>query len=303
MTWRGVIPAMTTKFNDDLSVDHAFLADHARWMVDAGCTGVLGLGSLGEGATLESDEKTEILRTLVRAVGDRVPVVAGISGLSTKECVDLARTAEKIGCSGLMVLPAYVYKGDWRETRTHFESVIRATSLSCMLYNNPIAYGVDVLPEQVVELASANPNLHAVKESSADVRRVTSIRSLLADRLAIFVGVDDLIVEGVAAGAVGWIAGLVNAFPEESVRLYELAMAGRCEEAFELYRWFLPLLRLDVVPEFVHLIKLTQQEVGMGSERVRPPRLELTGTARENALSVIRNGIASRPKPQAVGSA
>jgi len=295
MEWRGVIPAITTKFNDDLTVDHDFIAKHVTWQVDNGCTGIMALGSLGEGATLSYEEKLAILKTCVDTVGDRVPIVAGISSLSTAESVQLAKDAEKIGCSGLMVLPAYVYRGDWRETRAHFEAVFQATSLSCMLYNNPIAYIVDVLPEQLAELVERNPNLHSVKESSSDVRRVTSIRHLVGDRIAIFVGVDDAIVEAIQAGAVGWIAGLVNAFPKESVDLFNLCMAGKFEEADAIYKWFLPLLKLDVVPKFVQLIKLTQQEVGMGTELVRPPRLELVGPEREAALATIRHGIATRP--------
>jgi 4-hydroxy-tetrahydrodipicolinate synthase len=295
MNWTGVIPALTTKFNEDLSVDHDFLAKHARWMVDSGCTGVMALGSLGEGATLDHDEKIAILETCVRAVGASVPVVAGVSALSTQQAVRMAKDAEAVGCKGLMVLPAYVYKGDWREQKAHFNAVFQATDLSCMLYNNPIAYVVDTSPEQMAELADENPNLHAVKESAADIRRVTAIRHLLGNRLRIFVGVDDLIVEGIAAGAEGWIAGLVNAFPKESVEIFNLARAGRWGEADRLYQWFLPLLKLDVVPSFVQLIKLTQQEVGMGSERVRPPRLELVGKEREDALAIIRKGIASRP--------
>ncbi len=193
----------------------------------------------------------------------------------------------------MMVLPPYVYSSDWREMKAHIVAVLRATKLSCMLYNNPIAYRTDFLPEQIAELASEHENLHAVKESAADVRRVAAIRSLIDKRLAIFVGVDDLIVEGIAAGAVGWIAGLVNALPRESVVLFERASGG--EDIFELYRWFLPLLRLDTVPKFVQLIKLVQHEVGMGSERVRPPRLPLVGEERESALRVIRSALASRP--------
>jgi 4-hydroxy-tetrahydrodipicolinate synthase len=295
MEWSGVIPAITTKFDDDLTIDYGFVAAHCKWMVDSGCTGIMALGSLGEGATLEHDEKVRILETCIEAVGDRVPVVAGVSALSTAGAISVAQDAQKVGCSGLMVLPAYVYKGDWREQRAHFEAVFQATDLSCMLYNNPIAYVVDTLPEQVAELASRNSNLHAVKESAADVRRVTAIRHLLGDKIRIFVGVDDLIVEGIAAGAVGWIAGLVNAFPKESVDIFNLARAGRLDEADRLYKWFLPLLKLDVVPSFVQLIKLTQQEVGMGSERVRPPRLELVGSEREAALAIIRKGIETRP--------
>ncbi|HYX21630.1 MAG TPA: dihydrodipicolinate synthase family protein, partial [Thermoanaerobaculia bacterium] len=195
----------------------------------------------------------------------------------------------------LMVLPPYVYRTDRRETLAHFDAVIAATELPCMLYNNPIAYGTDVLPEDLALLAARHRNLVAVKESSADVRRVTAIHGLLHGRIAMFVGVDDLIVEGIAAGAVGWIAGLVNALPRESVRLFELAAGGRAEAARALYEWFLPLLRLDVVPKFVQLIKLVQQECGFGSERVRPPRLVLEGAERSEALAVIRERLARRP--------
>lgn len=294
MQWRGVIPAITTPFTDELAVDHQFLAQHANWMVDAGCTGIMALGSLGEGATLSLNEKLEILETCVAAVGSRVPVVAGISALSTDEAVRLAQESQTAGCQGLMVLPAYVYKGDWRETRAHFEAIFQASNLSCMLYNNPIAYGTDVLPEQVAELASRNRNMHAIKESSADVRRITEIKRLMREKLQIFVGVDDLIVEGIEAGAVGWIAGLVNAFPRESVELFNLALTTRKQETQKLYEWFLPLLRLDVVPKFVQLIKLAQQEVGMGSERVRPPRLILEGEERELALKTIKQGKGGR---------
>lgn len=294
MNWKGVFPAITTPFAADGSIDHDFLARHALWMVEAGCAGLVALGSLGEAGTLTEEEKGAVLRTCLSAVGDRVPVVAGVSALATEEAVRLAKTAQREGCRGLMVLPPYVYRGDWRETRAHFRAVFEATDLSLMLYNNPIAYGVDVLPEQVEELA-AWPNLHAVKESSADVRRITALRAGLGERLALFVGVDDVLVEGVAAGATGWIAGLVNALPGESVRLFDLALAGRWEEARRLYEWFLPLLRLDTVPKFVQLIKLVQQEVGMGSERVRPPRLSLEGPEREETLMLIRACLAGRP--------
>lgn len=296
MNWIGVMPAITTAFRDDLSVDHDFIARHASWMIDSGCTGIVALGSLGEGATLAFDEKVAILRTCVDAVGARVPVVAAISALSTADAVHLARAAETSGCKGLMILPPYVYSSDWREMKAHADAVIRATSLPCMLYNNPVAYTTDFLPLQVAELAAAHANLHAVKESSTDVRRVTAIRALLGERVAVSVGVDDLIVEGIDAGASGWIAGLVNAFPVESVRLFELAMQGERTKAADLYRWFLPLLRFDTVPKFVQLIKLVQQEVGMGSEAVRPPRLPLEETERAWALDLIRASIESRPE-------
>jgi len=292
MKWEGVFPAITTPFRNDFSIDHEFLSRHADWMIRAGCRGLVPLGSLGEGATLSRQEKLDVLATCLRAAAGRVPVVAGIAALSTAEASDLARAAADAGCSGLMVLPPYVYRGDWRETATHFRAVITATRLPCMLYNNPIAYGTDVTPGQLAELAGAS-NLEAVKESSADVRRVAAIQEA-AGRLAIFIGVDDLILEGIQAGAVGWIAGLVNAFPEESVRLFDLAARGRIEEARALYRWFLPLLRLDTPPKFVQLIKLVQEEVGMGSATVRPPRLDLSGQEREETLTLIRETLKAR---------
>jgi 4-hydroxy-tetrahydrodipicolinate synthase len=193
-----------------------------------------------------------------------------------------------------MVLPPYVYRGDWRETRAHFGAVIEATSLSCMLYNNPIAYGTDVSAEQLADLASYD-NLHAVKESSGDVRRVTAVLERLGGRLNVFAGLDDMIVESAAMGASGWIAGLVNALPAESVRLFDLARSGALTEARALYDWFLPLLRLDTLPKFVQLIKLVQVEVGRGTARVRPPRLELTGADYDDALALIRDRLAMRP--------
>lgn len=296
MKWEGVIPAITTPFREDLSVDEAFLRRHVDVLVKAGCTGIVALGSLGEGGTLSSDEKTAVLRVAHEGLAGRAPLVAGVAALSTKDAIALAKEAQAAGCAGLMVLPPYVYKGDWRETKAHFRAVIRATPLPCMLYNNPIAYATDVLPEQLEELCRDLPNLVAVKESSADLRRVTALRARMGGRLALLVGVDDLIVEGVAAGAVGWIAGLVNALPEESVRLFDLARAGRHAEARALYEWFLPLLRLDVVPKFVQLIKLVQAEVDLGRETVRPPRLALLGDERDAALALIRSALRQRPK-------
>jgi len=295
MNWSGVMPAITTGFDSDLNVDHKFVSEHCSWLVDNGCTGIVTPGSLGEGATLTYQERIELWSTVIEAVGARVPIVAAIAALSTREAVDLAQQAAKRGCRGLMVLPPYVYRSDWREMKQHVEAVFRATELSCMLYNNPIAYGTDFLPEQIEELAAEHENLHAVKESSTDVRRVTAIRALLGSRLSILVGVDDAIVESIEMGASGWVAGLVNALPKESVDLFNFALNGNRERAFELYNWFLPLLRMDTVPKFVQLIKLVQQEVGMGSARVRPPRMELAGDELEQALRTIRATLANRP--------
>jgi dihydrodipicolinate synthase/N-acetylneuraminate lyase len=296
MIWSGVMPAMTTPFDTNLSVDHAFLAQHAAWLLGNGCTGLVMLGSLGEGATLENAEKIEILKTAVRVSAGKTPVVAAISALSTANAVHLAKAAEQAGCQALMVLPPYVYTSDWREMKNHVAAIIAATKLSCMLYNNPVAYKTDFLPNEIAELAAEHPNLHAVKESSADVRRVTAIREVLADRLEIFVGVDDVLVEGVNAGAKGWVAGLVNAYPVESVALFNLATAGKTKEAFELYRWFLPLLRMDTVPKFVQLIKWVQEQAGVGSARVRAPRMEVVGKELEIAQATFKTALASRPK-------
>jgi 1-pyrroline-4-hydroxy-2-carboxylate deaminase len=296
MNWKGVMPAITTAFTKDYRVDLAFIAEHCRWLLDNGCSGIVALGSLGEGATLAYDEKLQILKTCVEASHSPALVVAAISAPSTSEAVKLANEAADAGCDGLMVLPPYVYPGDWHEMKAHVAAVFKATPLSCMLYNNPVAYGTDFLPEQIRELAAEYENFEAVKESSTDVRRVTAIRALVDDRLEILVGVDDAIVEGIAAGAVGWIAGLANALPRESVELFNCAIGGERKKASELYRWFLPLLRMDTVPKFVQLIKLVQEEVGMGSARVRAPRLELSEQELEQTRKVIRDVLRQRPQ-------
>jgi 4-hydroxy-tetrahydrodipicolinate synthase len=295
MNWTGVMPAITTCFDENLEIDHDFTAKHVSWLVDNGCAGIVANGSLGEGGTLSIDEKIALWKTCIDTVGDRVPVVAAIASMTTAEACAQAAEAESAGCSGLMVLPPYVYRGDWREMKIHISDVVGATSLSCMLYNNPVAYGTDFLPEQIAELAAELPSLHAVKESSTDVRRITAIRALTGDRLRIFVGVDDCIVEGIDAGAVGWIAGLVNALPKESVDLFSFAVNGETGKARELYEWFLPLLRLDTVPKFVQLIKLVQERVGMGNARVRPPRLELAGSELIETIELIDKALATRP--------
>jgi len=294
MKWYGVMPAMTTSFDQRLQIDHAFMTRHVQWMLGNGCTGIIALGSLGEAATLTNSEKEALLRNTV-AAANSAPVLAAISALSTADAVAIAKIAEQAGCSGLMVLPPYVYIGDWREMKAHVAAVFEATKLSCMLYNNPVSYGTDFLPEHIVELAAEHENFAAVKESSTDVRRVTAIRTLAGDRLRVFVGVDDAIVEGIGVGAVGWVAGLVNAFPAESVALFNAAIAGRREEAFELYRWFLPLLRMDTAPKFIQLVKQVQQETGTGNARVRSPRLEIVGQELEEVRVVVRQALGHRP--------
>jgi dihydrodipicolinate synthase/N-acetylneuraminate lyase len=295
MDWKGVMPAMTTCFDERYGVDHKFMAAHCRWLVDNGCSAIVALGSLGEGATLSYGEKLDILRNVKAALANRAPLVAAISALSTDEAVQLAEDAAET-CDGLMVLPPYVYQSDWREMKAHVAAVLQATPLPCMLYNNPIAYGTDFTPVQIAELAEEHENLQAVKESSTDTRRVSGIQALIGQRLAILAGVDDGIVEAIGVGASGWIAGLANALPRESAGLFRLAANGERKQAFELYRWFLPLLRLDTVVKFVQLIKLVQAEVGMGNPRVRPPRLELIGEEREQVQDLIHKALAQRPE-------
>ncbi|WP_300616199.1 dihydrodipicolinate synthase family protein [Dokdonella sp.] len=292
--WRGVLPAITTPFTAGGEVDHAFLAEHAKRLVDAGCTGLVPLGSLGESATLTFDEKIAIVRTLVAAVGARVPIVAGIAALSTREGIALAQAVKEAGARGLMVLPPYVYSSDRHEMGAYMRAVIGATDLPVLFYNNPIAYRTDFTPDQIAAIADEFPNVQAVKESSGDIRRLAAIRERIGDRLVMLVGVDDLIVEGIAMGAEGWIAGTVNAFPEEAVQLFEQARTGGYAAARALYEWSLPLLRMDTVPKFVQLIKLMQERVGLGSERVRAPRLVVEGAEREQALAIIDHAIATR---------
>jgi 4-hydroxy-tetrahydrodipicolinate synthase len=290
----GVWPAITTPFDESGRIDHEALAEQADGLVQAGVHGLVALGSLGEGGTLSLPEKRAVVKTLV-GCPRRVPVVAAVSALATDEAVAFARTASDLGVRGLMVLPPYAYVGAESEMEAHMAAVFSATTLPCMLYNNPIAYGTDFTPEAIRRLADRHPNLVAVKESSADVRRLHALRALMGERLLLSVGVDDLLVESIAAGARGWIAGLANAFPAESMRLFHLAQTGSRAECETLYHWFLPLLRLDTRPHFVQCIKLAQERTGLGSERVRPPRLPLEGSERQEVLAVIDAAIAARP--------
>ncbi len=293
--WKGVLVAATTPFGPDLTVDREAWRAHVRWMVESGASGVVVAGSLGEGSTLTPSEKLDLTRDATTAAGRRAPVIGAVAATRTSDAVELARGFADAGAHGLLVLPPYVYRGDARETAEHFREVFRATDLPCMLYNNPIAYGTDVLPDQVLELAEDEPTLTAVKESSGDVRRVTALKAVLGERIEVSVGLDDAILEGVAAGASGWVAGLANAFPEESVDLFGLARRGAAEPARELYRWFLPLLRLDTRPKFVQLIKQVQTEMGHGPSRVRPPRRELAGEELAQVRLLVAEAIRSHP--------
>jgi len=292
--FRGVMPAVTTPFTTDLQIDNAALTRQVRLLLDHGCSGIVPCGSLGEGATLSLDEKARVIELCIAAAED-APVVPGIAAASTADAISLARTAEQLGAAGLMVLPPYIYSSDWREMSAHVSAVMNATALPCMLYNNPPAYRTDFTPQQIAELATKHQNLVAVKESSGDVRRITAILATPRNRLDVGVGLDDIVVEGVAAGASFWVAGLADALPAESVRLFTLARRGDQAQALELLRWFLPLLRFDAGIKFVQLIKLVQERLGVCSARVRPPRLEVIGDELVDANAVIDRALASRP--------
>ena len=292
--WRGVYPAATTQFRDDQSVDTTATLAHLDAMIDAGVHGLIVLGSVGENCALEYGEKLDLLRNTVDHVAGRVPVLSGVAECTTALACRYAAEAKRAGADGLMVLPAMVYKSDPRETVEHFRAVARASDLPVLCYNNPVAYGVDLTPDMFAELAD-EPTLVAIKESSMDVRRITDLKNEVGDRYVLFAGVDDLVLECVMLGAVGWVSGLVNAFPRENRLLWDLATAGRYEEALEVYRWYMPLLHLDTHSKLVQYIKLASAECGLGSELTRAPRLPLVGEERERILAIIRNGIATRP--------
>jgi 1-pyrroline-4-hydroxy-2-carboxylate deaminase len=292
--WRGVFPAVTTLFRDDQSLDLEATARHVERLLQSGVHGVIMLGTVGENCSLEHAEKLEVLRAAVRQVRGRVPVLAGVAECSTALACRFAADARKAGADGLMVLPAMVYKSDPRETLAHFRAVAKATELPILCYNNPVSYGVDITPAMFAELAD-EPKFVAVKESSENVRRITDLKNACGDRYLLFCGVDDLILESVLLGAVGWVAGLVNAFPDENRLLWDLATAVRWEEAVKVYRWYTPLLHLDTHPKLVQYIKLAMAETGLGPETVRAPRLPLAGREREEVLAIIRQAIKTRP--------
>jgi len=292
--WTGVIPAATTEFRADGSLALEATARHLEAMIAAGIRGAVMLGTVGENTSLEYDEKLDVVRVALEASHGRVPILAGVAEYTTVTACRFARDAERVGADGLMVLPAMVYKSDARETMTHFRAVARSTGLPVMCYNNPSVYGVDLTPELFAKMAD-EANLAAIKESSEDVRRLTDLKNLTGDRYALLQGVDDLALEGALMGARGWISGLANAFPRESVQLWDLAMAAHVDQALPLYRWFMPLLHLDTSPKLVQYIKLVALLTGMGAEHVRPPRLPLEGEERARILRVAEEAIAARP--------
>jgi 4-hydroxy-tetrahydrodipicolinate synthase len=294
VNWKGVLPAITTQFHADQSLDLTATAKHLNTMIHAGIHGVVLLGTVGENTALEYEEKLEIIREMVQIAKGKIPVLTGVAEYTTALASRFARDAEKLGVDGLMVLPGMVYKSDERETLAHFRAVAHSTGLPIMIYNNPVSYGVDLLPHAFAELAEEK-NIVAIKESSEDVRRLTDLRNTVGNRFILFGGVDDLILESIALGAEGWISGLVNAFPDENRELWDLATSGQWQKALELYRWYTPLLHLDTKVKLVQYIKLAMQETGMGTETTRAPRLPLVGAEREEILRIIRHSISTRP--------
>jgi len=295
LQWRGVFPALTTKFTATDEIDWPAMEKHLAFQLDAVVHGLIILGSLGETSTLSGTEKLEMVKFFARADRRERPLLACIAESSTRDAKEFAAAAENAGADGFMLLPPMRYPSDQRETMTFLQDVASATSLPIMLYNNPIAYGTDITPDDIARLAD-NPKFQAVKESAADTRRIPEIRQRLGDRLAIFCGVDDLAFECFTLGAVGWVAGLVAAFPRETVRLWELAQEGRWNEARELYEWFLPLLHLDIGPKFVQQIKLVEALMGVGSARVRAPRLQLTEKEASAVERILADALENRPR-------
>ena len=294
--WTGVFPAITTQMHKDGSLDLEATARHADVLIKSGVSGLIFLGSLGENQMLTPEEKRAVIREMSIAVDGRVPVLSGVAEASTAEAAHYARDCEAAGADGLMLMPAMIYKSpDPVETLAHFRTVAAATGLAIMIYNNPISYGNDITPEMFASLAKVR-NFVALKESSGNTRRITDLRNTVADRYAIFTGVDDLALESAVLGIDGWVAGTGIAFPDQNQSLWELMQMGRWKEALEIYRWFTPLLHLDTHVKFVQYIKLCVQECGLGKEWTRAPRLPLAGAERKQILKVIHDGIAACPK-------
>ncbi len=293
--WSGVFPAITTQFHKDGSIDLDGTAAHAEVLIASGIKGLIFLGSLGENQPMSGEEKRRVMEAMVKVVNGRVAVLSGVAETSTPEAVRYTRDMEKLGADGVMLMPAMLYKGDTDETLAHFRTVAKSTGLPIMIYNNPISYANDITPELFAKLAEQK-NFVALKESSGDVRRITDLHNTVGDRYAIFTGVDNLALEASILGIDGWVAGTGIAFPAENQYFWELTRQGKWEEARTIYRWFTPLLHLDVSTKFVQYIKLAVQETGLGKEWVRAPRLILKGEERKRVLKIIHDGIAKRPK-------
>lgn len=279
--WQGVYPAVTTQYNDDLSINFTATQKMIDTIIKEGVDGIIALGTVGENASHTREEKVAILKAVKEVVANRVPVLSGVAETSTQFAVEFSQACEEIGIDGLMVLPGMIYKSDEAEAIHHYQQVARNCNLPIMIYNNPVTYGVDVGIEGMKVLA-AEKNIISIKEATEDTRRISELYSAFGDRFIIFGGVDDIALESLMLGCTGWISGLTNVFPKESVAIYQLAKQGRYVEALEIWRWFLPLLRLDTVPKLVQCIKLCEQLAGRGSELTRAPRMPLTGEERAN---------------------
>ncbi|MDH7448018.1 dihydrodipicolinate synthase family protein [Aquimarina sp. 2201CG14-23] len=292
--WKGVMPAVTTKFTNEDTLDLEMFKVNIQAQLDAGVHGIILGGTLGEASTLSNNEKSILVRTTVDFVENKVPVIINIAEQSTKGAIEAARKAKEDGASGLMMLPPMRYKAGDLETVTYFKEVAKSTDLPIMIYNNPVDYKIEVTLDMFEELIKCD-NIQAIKESTRDISNITRLKNRFGDRLKILSGVDTLALESLLMGADGWVAGLVCAFPAETVAIYELQKAGRIQEAIAIYRWFLPLLELDINPKLVQNIKLAEVATGIGTENVRAPRLPLSGEERKNVLEIIENGLKARP--------
>ncbi|NNE77991.1 MAG: dihydrodipicolinate synthase family protein [Pricia sp.] len=292
--WKGVMPAVTTKFLDNDTLDLAMFAKNIKAQVEAGVHGIVLGGSLGEASTLTSEEKKVLIKETVQLVDKKIPVVMTVAEQATKMAIQSARDAEEAGANGLMLLPPMRYKSTDFETVTYFKEIAQSTELPIMIYNNPVDYKIEVTVEMFEELMEFD-HIGAVKESTRDIINIGRLRNRFGDRLKILTGVDPLALESLLIGADGWVAGLVCAFPAETVAIYELAKAGYVKEATEIYRWFLPLLELDISPQLVQNIKLAEVATGIGTENVRKPRLPLRGEERKRVIKVIEEALHTRP--------
>ena len=293
--WTGVFPAVTTQLKKDQSLDLPATARHFEALIASGVSGLIVCGSLGEDQTFDPDEKRAVVRCGIETARGRVPILSGVAESSTRAAVRYVRDVAALGASGVMLMPPMSYKGDPRESMTYLRTVAKEGGLNIMIYNNPLSYANDITPALFAELAD-EPRFVAIKESSGDPRRITEVRNAVGNRYALFTGVDDLLLEAAILGIDGWVAGTGIAFPAENQRLWDLTRAGRWDEARALYRWFQPLLKLDTHVHFVQYIKLCEQEVGLGAEWVRAPRLPIAGAERKAVLKIIRDAIAQRPK-------
>jgi len=294
INWEGVMPAVTTKFTADDQLDLETFEKNLNAQLEAGVSGIILGGTLGEASTLTREEKEVLINFTIAIVAGRVPVIINIAEQSTKDAIAVAKRAEEIGANGLMLLPPMRYKATDYETTVYFQQIARSTSLPIMIYNNPVDYKIEVTLDMFEELIKED-NIKAVKESTRDISNVTRIKNRFGERLKIFCGVDTLALESIVAGADGWVAGLVAAYPEETVAIYKLLKAGNIDQALSIYRWFMPLLELDISPQLVQNIKLAEVATGLGTENVRPPRLPLQGEERKRVLTIIEKAMATRP--------